>query len=297
MFIFLNFSCVFFSPDYQILSKSDRGILSMDFLFLYTLSDWLEINGCKIQTTRLASFFSLETRHLLKVLKKTNMWNTFEGLAFFTVHCVHPGWDPLIMTLVYHFSRHGPLMDGFADLWRGASDHHRSLWCWLINSLSLFLFPSLALAGYVRKQEGARFTGGSLKAIKEQHADRMRAVNRGKQGRAMDTVTHSTPPPHLPCLLSITHTHTHPYTFALCYLLHTALPMAPHIFQLAPALSSANSRFTPLWPERVMNRHGDNTFFTLLLSLSLCLTPYLLSTLFVFTSLCPFSPHILHLVW
>lgn len=232
-----------------------------------------------------------------QVLKKTNMWNTFERLAFFTVHCVHPGWDPLIMTLVYHFSRHGPLMDGFADLWRGASDHHRSLWCWLINSLSLFLFPSLALAWYVRKQEGARFTGGSLKAIKEQHADRMRAVNRGKRGRAMDTVTHSTPPPHLPCLLSITHTHTHPYTFALCYLLHTALPMAPHIFQLAPALSSANSRFTPLWPELVMNRHGDNTFFTLLLSLSLCLTPYLLSTLFVFTSLCPFSPHILHLVW
>lgn len=112
MFIFLHFSCVFFSPDYQILSKSDRGILSMDFLFLYTVSDWLERNGCKIQTTRLTSFFSLETRHLLKVLKKTNMWNTFERLAFFTVHCVHPGWDPLIMTLVYHFSRHGPLMDG-----------------------------------------------------------------------------------------------------------------------------------------------------------------------------------------
>lgn len=83
MFIFLHFSCVFFSPDYQILSKSDRGILSMDFLFLYTVSNWLERNGCKIQTTRLTSFFSLETRHLLKVLKKTNMWNTFERLAFF----------------------------------------------------------------------------------------------------------------------------------------------------------------------------------------------------------------------
>lgn len=41
----------------------------------------------------------------------------------------------------------------------------------------------------VRMQEEKGFTGGSLKAIREQHTDRMRAVNRGKQGRAEDTVT------------------------------------------------------------------------------------------------------------
>lgn len=58
--------------------------------------------------------------------------------------------------------------------------------------------------------------------------------------------------------------------------------MAPHIFQLARALSLANSCLTPLWPECVMNRPGDNKFFhsaaptiflsdTLSLILSLCL--------------------------
>lgn len=73
--------------------------------------------------------------------------------------------------------------------------------------------------------------------------------------------------------------------------------MAPHIFQQASALSSANSRLTPSWPGPVTNRPGDNTFFTLLLLLSLCLTRYLSHTPFVCTSLCPFSPQALHLFW
>lgn len=116
-----------------------------------------------------------------------------------------------------------------------------------------------------RKERG--ITGGSLKAIREQQADRMWAVNRGKQGRAEDSVTLRTPS-------SAASSHT----LAQRYLLHTALPMAPHIFQQASALSYANSRLTPSWPGPVTNGPGDNTFFTLLLSLSLCPTLYLSHT-------------------
>lgn len=150
------------------------------------------------------------------------------------------------------------------DLQKRKSDHHcdvdvpvlptillsRSL----SHCLSLPLTHSLAWH-VVWRQEGEGFTSGSLNAIKEQHTDRMRVVNRGKQGRAEDTVTPLTSRP--PC---ITHTRTH--TVAHCYLLYTALPMAPHIFKLGPALSSANSCLTPLWPKCVTNRPGDNTFFT-----------------------------------
>lgn len=69
--------------------------------------------------------------------------------------------------------------------------------------------------------------------------------------------------------------------------------MAPHIFQRASALSSAKSCLTPFWPESVTNRPSDNTFFAPLLSLSLCLTPYLSLAPIVCTSLCPFSPQAL----
>lgn len=69
--------------------------------------------------------------------------------------------------------------------------------------------------------------------------------------------------------------------------------MAPHILKLASAPNSANSCLTPLWPECVMKWPGDNAFFTLLFSLSLCLVPYLSLALFVFTSLCPFPPRAL----
>lgn len=135
-----------------------------------------------------------------------------------------------------------------------------------------------------RKERG--ITGGSLKAIREQRTDRMWAVNRGKQGRAEDSVTLRTPS-------SAASSHT----LAQRYLLHTALPMAPHIFQQASALSSANSRLTPSWPGPVTNGPGDNTFFTLLLSLSLGLTRYLSHTPFVCTSPWPFSPQALRLFW
>lgn len=69
--------------------------------------------------------------------------------------------------------------------------------------------------------------------------------------------------------------------------------MAPHIFQRASALSSAKSCLTPFWPESVTNRPSDNTFFAPLLSLSLCLTPYLSPAPIVCSSLCPFSPRVL----
>lgn len=105
-----------------------------------------------------------------------------------------------------------------------------------MSNLSLLLFLSLALQAAMlyecRKQRGT--TGGSLKAIREQQVDRMWAVNRGKRGRAEDSVTLRTPS-------SAASSHT----LAQRYLLHTALPMAPHIFQRASALSYANSRLTP----------------------------------------------------
>lgn len=72
-------------------------------------------------------------------------------------------------------------------------------------------------------QEGEGFTGGSLKAIREQHTDRMRAVNRGKQGRAEDTVTLWTPPPRLP-----PHTHSHSVIFSTQHFLW------PHTYSNKP---------------------------------------------------------------
>lgn len=99
------------------------------------------------------------------------------------------------------------------------------------NCLLLSLALQRAMLYECRKERG--ITGGSLKAIREQHADRMWAVNRGKQGRAEDSVTLRTPS-------SVASSHT----LAQRYLLHTALPMAPHIFQQAFALSYANSRLT-----------------------------------------------------
>lgn len=60
----------------------------------------------------------------------------------------------------------------------------------LISTLVAFsLFLALPSCLVWCMKEGEGFTGGSLKAIREQHTDRMRAVNRGKQGRAEDTVT------------------------------------------------------------------------------------------------------------
>lgn len=58
-----------------------------------------------------------------------------------------------------------------------------------------------------RKERGT--TGGSLKAIREQHADRMWAVNRGKQGRAEDSVTLRTP-----TSAASSHTHSHSVIFS-----------------------------------------------------------------------------------
>lgn len=78
----------------------------------------------------------------------------------------------------------------------------------------------------VRMQEEEGFTGGSLKAIREQHTDRMRAVNRGKQGRAEDTVTLRAHP-SLPSAAS-SHTHSH------CVIFSTQHFLWPHTYSSKP---------------------------------------------------------------
>lgn len=114
--------------------------------------------------------------------------------------------------------------------------------CLYADLSTLPFFLSLAPAWHVvQRQEGVGFTRGSLNAIKEQYTDRMLVVNRGKQGRAEDTVTLSVP--HDPPTSSSAFSPLH-HTFTQFYLQHTALPMAPHIFQFDPAFSAANSCLT-----------------------------------------------------
>ncbi len=104
------------------------------------------------------------------------------------------------------------------------------------------------------RQEGEGFTGGSLKAIREQHTDRMRAVNRGKQGRAEDTVTRSTAHPST----ASSHTHSYAVIFSTQHFLwphtysdkplllalptHVSHPSDPSLWRTGPAITRSSLR-------------------------------------------------------
>lgn len=140
-------------------------------------------------------------------------------LSGLTVNCGPAGWDCMHTFKMYS---HGLFKDRcitvpIAELQRRTCDHHWRQWCHHFFPS----FPCLAWYG-VWMQEGEGFTGGSLKAIREQHTDRMRAVNRGKQGRAEDTVTLYLPPPLPP------HTHSHSVIFSTQHFLW------PHTYSNKP---------------------------------------------------------------
>lgn len=109
--------------------------------------------------------------------------------------------------------------------------------------------PLTALAWHVVwRQERDRFTGGSLQAIKEQRTDRIRVVNRGKQGRAEGTVTLSTPPHPL--------RHSHAVIFSAQHFLW------PHKLSNKLLLLAVPANVShPLWPDGQESRRADNTFF------------------------------------
>lgn len=144
------------------------------------------------------------------------------------------------------------------------------------------------------RQDRAGFSCDSLKAIKEQHTDRMRVVNRGKQGRAEDTVTLSsdTPPPPKPTTSS-PHIHIHtllssPHSTS-CGPTHI---LASPCFKLCQLMSHIPNDLSVWWTGLAITH-----FSLFLLLLSLCLTSYLLFSPFVFTFFCPFSPQTLRLLW